>query len=345
MSPEIVTNSSNGHVSQAIRLGNRDFELERSKVPISFLRLDPSNQRLSFLLRRAGGTATDAQLHKMIWELDPVKDLHTSIYQNGGLIQDPIVRRDGTVVEGNCRTVAVRELNRKYPEDARWQHLFVQLLPVEVTDEQLTMLLGELHIAGRIEWRAFEQAEYVWKMNKVYGKTYDFLASHLRWSRSKLAQKIAAYEETKSYIEESGDPDGINRFSHFEEFMKKAELRDKREAEPSFMRDFRRWVKEAKFPDAKDVRDLPAILESDKALEAFENTGARAAKQILHDKDPSLGSNLWATIDKATGELLNMPLVEVQDLKTGHESKVEKLRLLQRALRAVAQHADLSLKQ
>jgi len=35
-----------------------------------------------------------------------------------------------------------------------------------VTDEQLTMLLGELHIAGRIEWRAFEQAEYVWKITR-----------------------------------------------------------------------------------------------------------------------------------------------------------------------------------
>jgi|GraSoiStandDraft_55_1057291.scaffolds.fasta_scaffold21913_2 hypothetical protein len=344
MSAEIVTRTDNGKVSQTIRLGNKDFELERSRVPVGFLRLDPSNQRLSYLLRRAGGSATDEQLHKMLWDLDQVKDLYNSIYQNGGLIQDPIVRRDGTVVEGNCRTVSLRELHLKYPDDPRWQHAYVQLLPAEVTDEQLTMLLGELHIAGRIEWRAFEQAEYVWKMNKVYGKTYDFLSSHLRWSRSKLAQKIAAYEETRSYIEESGDPEGINRFSHFEEFMKKVELREKREEEPAFVRDFRRWVKEGKFPDAKDVRDLPTILENDKALEAFEEGGARAAKQVLHEKNPSLGSNLWATIDRAAVELLNMPLVEIEDLKKGQESKLAKLRLLQGALRTVAQHANLTLK-
>src|SRR5207247_8264886 len=103
------------------------------------------------------------------------------------------------------------------------------------------MLLGELHIAGRIEWRAFEQAEYVWKMNKIYGKTYDFLASHLRWSRSRLAQKIAAYEETKTYLEQSGDPEGINRFSHLDELMKKVQLRDEREEHLGCMRDFRRW--------------------------------------------------------------------------------------------------------
>jgi len=35
----------------------------------------------------------------------------------------------------------------------------------------------------------------------------------------------------------------------------------------------------------------------------------------LHEKNPSLGSNLWATIDRATIELLQMPLVEIEDLK------------------------------
>jgi len=50
-------------------------------------------------------------------------------------------------------------------------------------------------------------------MHKLYGKTYDYLANHLRWSRAKLAQKIGAYEEAKAYINRTGDPQGINRFS------------------------------------------------------------------------------------------------------------------------------------
>src|SRR5437660_995249 len=119
-------------------------------------------------------------------------------------------------------------------------------------DVQISLLLGELHIAGKIEWRAFDQAEYVWKMNKVFGKTYDFLATHLRWSRSKLSQKISAYEETKAYLERTGDPQGINRFSHFEEFMKKKPLRDRREQDPSFMEQFGKWVQDGKFPDSRD---------------------------------------------------------------------------------------------
>lgn len=342
-SPAVI--SENARNVQAIRLANQDFGLERTKVSLGVLRLDPTNQRVSYGIKRRGGIATDQELHEMLWNLDPVKDLYNSIYQNGGLIQDPIVRRDGLVVEGNCRTVCLRELNRKYPDDPRWQSVYVQMLPAEVTDEQLTMLLGELHIAGKIEWRAFEQAEYVWKMNKKFGKTYDFLAAHLRWSRSKLAQKIAAYEETKTYIEETGDPDAINRFSHFEEFMKKKELRDLREKDPNFGRQFRRWVQEGKFLDAKDVRELPEILENEKVLEAFEDAGARAAKMVLHEKNPSLVSNLWATIDRAVDELRTIPLIEIEDLRKGHPVKREKLTELQFALDAVARHALLDLQE
>lgn len=328
---------------QTIRVGNKDFELERTKIPLESLRLDPDNQRLSYLLRRKGGLNADADLHAMLWEMDPVKDLYNSILQNGGLINDPIVRRDGLVVEGNCRTVCLRELNKRYPRDQRWQQVYVQRLPDSATDEQLTMLIGELHIAGKIEWRAFEQAEYVWKMNALFGKTYDFLASHLRWSRSKVLQKIAAYEETKVYMEETGDRDGINRFSHFEEFMKKKELREKREDDPAFMRRFRGWVKDGRFPEAKDVRNLPEILEADKALEAFEHGGATAAKLVLHERNPSLVSSFWATIDRAIAELRIVPLLEIEDLRKGHPSKVGKLRELHGALKTIADHSHLSL--
>jgi len=325
----------------SIKLGNRDFELERSMVPLGFLRLDSENQRLSFLLKRANLPTSDEQLHALLWEMDAVKDLYNSILQNGGLINDPLVKRNGLVVEGNCRTVCLRELHRRFPEDLRWQSVNVQLLPESATDEQLAMLIGELHIAGKIEWRAFEQAEYVWKMNKLYGKTHDFLAAHVRWSRSKLQQKIAAYEETKVYLEATGDPEGINRFSHFEELMKKKELRDKREDDPGFMEDFRTWVREGRFPDAKDVRELPDILTNEAALNAFTDGGAVAARQVLQQRNPALVSSLWATVDRAISELRGAPLLEIEDLQRRHPAKLEKLEELRAAIDTVKRHAGL----
>ncbi|MEK7764130.1 MAG: hypothetical protein AAB433_21370 [Nitrospirota bacterium] len=333
--------TTNGMATITVRLGNQDFSLERKLVPVNSLKLDATNQRVSYVVRKKAVAVTDHDLHKLIWDMDPVHDLYQSIFQNGGLIEDPIVRRDGTVVEGNCRTVALRELHKKYPQDKRFSQVYVRYLPEDVTEEQLTLLLGELHIAGKIEWRAYEQAEYVWKMHKIFGKTYDYLASHLRWSRSKLAQKIAAYEETKSYIEESGDPNGINRFSHFEEFMKKKELREKRETDSGFMKQFRKWVFENKFPDAKDVRDLPEILGTPDAMKKFEKNDVRGAKEILQEANPSLVSNLYYYLDEAVRELKNIALVELEDLKSGNKVKEDKFRSLYSALMAVSRHTEI----
>src|SRR5882762_9878126 len=96
-----------------IRLADRDYVLERKQVQVSSLKLDPKNQRLSYLigqLRKEGKLGTDAEIHELLWSMDAVKDLYQSILQNGGLIQDPITKADGLVAEGNCRTVALREL-------------------------------------------------------------------------------------------------------------------------------------------------------------------------------------------------------------------------------------------
>lgn len=329
-----------------IRLGDRDFVLERKQVPVSSLKLDPKNQRLSYLLgqiRKEGKLGTDAELHDLLWAMDPVKDLYQSIYQNGGLIQDPIIKADGFVVEGNCRTVSLRELHKKFPKDERFASLHVQVLPSSFSEEQLVTLLGELHIAGKIEWRAYEQAEYVYKMSKQFGKTYDFLSAHLRWPRSKIAQKIAAYEETSVYLAETADPQGINRFSHFEEFMKKKELREKRQNDPKFMKTFRDWVHQGKFPDAKDVRLFPDVLFNPRAFKEFEQKGIQAAERVLIESDPSRSSDFYWSIDQTTQKLRNTPLSELNDLKGGDAAKVAKLRDLHRALLDVAKTAGVSL--
>lgn len=336
--------TSNGSVPVTIRLGNTDFVLERQKVRVDWLRLDSSNPRLSHTLTKEGGTVSDDRLHELLWAIDPVKDLYQSILQNGGLIDDPIVTQDGLVVEGNSRTVALRELRKKYPNDARWTETYVRLLPPDVTNEQIITLLGELHIAGKIEWRAYEQAQYVWRMNKEFGRTYDFLAAHLRWSRSKIAQKIGAFEETQKYLSEYADPQGVNRFSHFEEFMKKKDLRERRESDPGFMKEFRKWVYDGKFPGATDLRALPDVLTNDQALAALKKNDIQSALAILNDADPSRSSDLYYSVDQTCQQLRNVPLSEIKALQAGSPSKLAKLVELQSALDELASMAGVSVR-
>ena len=327
--------STQNETTLSIPLGGQTFTVNRVLWKVADLKLDPKNQRLGYMLRthKKGVPATDKELHAMLWEIDQVKALYQSIKQNGGLIEDPIIFENGMVVEGNCRTVCLRELCKQFPKDTRFQQVYVRVLPTDVTPEQLMLLLGELHIAGRIEWRAFDQAEYVWRMNKIFGKNYDFLADHLRWSRSKLSQKIAAYEECTKYIERTGDPEGINRFSHFEEFMKKKELRDKLDADPTFMKEFGDWVLSGKFPDAKDVRHLPAILDNEEAYKKFLKAGIREAQKVLFESNPSLVSNLYSTVDQAVVELENISLTEITALQHGDKAKFNKIQRLAKAIK------------
>jgi len=316
-------------------LDGQTFTVKRVLWKVADLKLDPKNPRLGFKLRihKKGMPATDKELHEMLWDIDQVKDLYQDIYQNGGLLEDPFIRDNGVVVEGNCRTVCLRELCEQDPKDTRFQRVYVRVLPTNVTDDQIMILLGAIHIAGRIEWRAFDQAEYVWQMNTKYGKSYDFLINLLRWSRSKLSQKIAAYGECKNYMDRTADPQGINRFSHFEEFMKKKELRDKREADPTFMKQFGDWVLEGKFPDAKDVRHLPGILGNEEANKKFIKAGIREAQKVLSASNPSLESNLYLTVDQAVVELENISLAEITALQEGDKAKFEKIQRLARAIK------------
>ena len=139
--------------TMSLALGGRTFTVKRVPWKVADLKLDPKNQRLGYLLRthKKGVPATDKELHEMLWDIDQVKALYQSILQNGGLLEDPIIYDNGVVVEGNCRTVCLRELCKKYPKDGRFQQVHVRVLPADVTEEQLMLLLGELHVAGKIE--------------------------------------------------------------------------------------------------------------------------------------------------------------------------------------------------
>jgi len=329
-----------------VRLGNQDFTVERKKVPFDWLKLDPGNQRISYqlnLLRKEGKGYTDQEIHDLLWSMDAVKDLYQSVLQNGGLIEDPFVKNDGLVVEGNSRTVVIRELHKKFPGDERLASLYVRILPPNATDEQIITLLGEMHIAGKIEWQAYEQAEYVWKMNKEYAKTYDFLAALLRISRSKISQRIAAYEETKIYLSENNDPAGIRRFTHFEELMKKRDLRERREKNPEFMKEFRKWIAEGKFPDSRDVRKLSDIIDNPKAFEVFKRNNTQAAEMVLNKEDPTRSSDLYFSIEGTTRQLRNIPLAEIKELEAGNEAKWARMVDLYRSLKEVAEIAKISL--
>lgn len=332
-----MTTATEAKVIQ-LPLGEASLEIRRELLDTEELRLDPDNPRLTALLaQRSGRRRKPAQreLESLLWELPQVRALAKSIQQNGGLLEDPLARHDGTLVEGNCRTVALRMLQRENPDDPRFSQLHVRVLPDDVTEVQIALLLGDLHIAQKIPWRGYDQAQYVWRMHRQHEASKEFLATHLRWSRRKLSNKIAAYEETQAYAKRTGDASAHERFALFEEFMNRPELRQRRSKERDFMRRFGDWVQEERITTTRHVRELPGILADSDACALLESEGMGAAKELLDRRDPTRDSGLYWYVDRAAQKLESMPLQEIEALSSGQAPRVALLNRLARALARV----------
>src|SRR5262249_43061568 len=150
--------------------------------------------------------------------------------------------------------------------------------------------------------------------------------------------------ETKNFLDQNEDAQGINRFSFFEEFMKKKPLRDRRDQEPEFMEQFAEWILEGKLPEAKDVRMLPAILENAEAMAKLEDSGIRAARQVLERTNPSISSNLYGTIDQMVSELESISLQEITAIQKGDAPRLEKFVRLANALHRIEEIANVQFR-
>jgi hypothetical protein len=125
--------------------------------------------------------------------------------------------------------------------------------------------------------------------------------------------------------------------------MKKKILREALEHDDQFRTDFYGWIDTGKVTDARQVRTIPEIMESESAYEAFNEKGYDAAQKVLITNDPSKGSALFAAVKSATEALQGAPASDIQDLKSGNPQKLIMLRNLKRSLEDLTTLAGISL--
>jgi hypothetical protein len=189
--------------------------------------------------------------------------LANSIFQNGGVYESIIVQRNGSkfkAKEGNCRVVGTRHLLEQHPNDPRFMTVPAMIFDVDLTEEDLAILLADMHVAGKIRWDAYEQAKHVHDLFHVYGKTYEWLSNHLRLSKSKIVELLSAYRATNDFLTAHPQPVNVRKFSLFHEIMRKKELRHRYADDLEFKQAFHRCLAEDKITDHRQVRDLPRIL-------------------------------------------------------------------------------------
>lgn len=332
--------------AEFLTLQGKQIPYVRGSVPVEKCELDPNNPRTQYMVGQRAGAVTQNELDALIWEKDAVKALGQSIYQNGGVYEDIIVQRVGDkfrVREGNLRTVACRHLLEQYPNDTRFMTMPARIFDVDLTPEDLAVLLADMHVASKIRWDAYEQAKHVSDLFTLYGKTYDWLSNHLRLSKTKITELLLAHRATTEFLTAHPAPANIRKFSLFQEVMKKRDLRELFLGDIKFKQKFHQWLAQEKITDSKQVRDLPAILQNPEAEKALEAEGFAEATKVLIRNDPALESDLFRAVKVATETLKQAPASDIQDLKVGHAQKLIMLRNLHRAIEDLATLAGVKL--
>lgn len=333
---------------QFLRIQGKDIPYQRTSIRVDQCELDAANPRIQFLIGQRGDNITQDELDRLIWEKDTVKALASSVFQNGGVYEAIIVQRsrDGNkyrVREGNCRTVASRHLQEQYQNDTRFMTMPAMVFDVDLSEEDLAVLLADMHVAGKIKWDAFEQAKHVHDLHTIYGKTYDWLSDHLRLSKSKITELLSAYRATKEFLAINPQPGNVKRFSLFHEVMKKKVLRERFNESSEFKQKLHKWITDGRVTEALQMRDLPMILDNPEATKVLDDQGFKEAQNVLIRNDPSLASDLFLAVKNATEKIKKAPADDIQDLKSGDVQKLLMLRDLHRAIEDLATLAGVKL--
>ncbi len=303
-------------VVDEITLDGRKIVLFNQEIPVDDVHLDPANPRIANTIALQGGTQGprfEERIEELLWDDPDVRDLYRQVLVNRGLIERIIIKPDHTVMEGNCRVVVYRRLRKNHPEDQTWSTIPARVLPEDIGEKAVALLLGQMHVMGKNQWSGFEKAGHVYKLHRHFLLTQDEIASRLRMSKSKVNQLNRAFDAMKTYfLPHYPEPANVRKFSYFEELFKKPVLRDWVFCEPDAVKRFADWVGTGKLFQGVQVRELPEILENPDALDALEKKGYAEAKKVLEEENPALSSPLFRKMSEMTQTLLEARLDDIQ---------------------------------
>jgi hypothetical protein len=314
-------------VVDEITLDGRKISVRNEEVPLERLRLDARNPRIAntVALRLDATEKFEKAIEDLLWSDPEVHDLYRQVLVNQGLIERIIVKPDYTVVEGNCRLVVYRKLRQNQPREPRWLKVPSRMLPSDISEREVALLLAQLHVQGKNKWSPFEKAGHVFRLHKDFVLTQDEIAVRLRMSKSRVNQMIRAFEAMRNvYLARFSDPASVHKFSYFEELFKKPDLREWASSTENIRR-FAGWVGDSKLSQGMQVRDLPTILANDEALTAFERGGYFEARKVLEKDDPRLSSPLFKKMAEMTEALLEARLDDINRARPDGSTAARKI--------------------
>jgi hypothetical protein len=239
-------------------LSNDTLTIGKEKIKVKTLELEQSdlkfyaeNPRIYSLLKISDNNIPEQdEIEKKLCGMDHVKQLVQSIKANGGLI-DPLIVRDGdfVVLEGNSRLAAYRMLSKI--NVLEWAKVKCMLLPKDIDERLIFILLGQYHIISRKDWSPYEQAGYLYRRHIKQNIPIENMASEMGQTISELKYMICVYNK----MVENNDTD-TSKWSYYYELLKVKSINEKIEESPKFKEKVFNDIKNDKIEAAADVRKI-----------------------------------------------------------------------------------------
>ncbi len=269
-----------------ITIGKKEFTLKTVMMDQADLRFYPENPRIHSLVYSENPNPTQEMIQDILCKKEHVRNLRDSIITNGGLIEPVIVRRingENIVLEGNSRLAAYRMLADNDP--IKWKQMKCNVFLEDITDSEVFVLLGQLHIIGKTDWSLYEQAGYLYRTKESTGNSVDDIAKMLGLKPGEAKRLYDIYK----YMVEVNDTQA-SHWSYYEVFLKTNAFKKYKQIEPQFEEVVVKKIKAEEF-QAIELRDkLGAIAkdgskDSTKIIRSFVKgeTTLNEAYESFHD--------------------------------------------------------------
>ncbi len=226
-----------------IRLGAIEYPFIETLLPQATLKFFIENPRVYSCFDRSEREPTQEEVETVLCEMDGVKELKGAIESIGGLVH-PLVVINDVVIEGNRRLAAYRILAKKDP--ARWAKARCMVLPSDLPEEAIFVLLGQYHLHGQLAWAPFELAGYLYRRIQKTNVRPEEIAKEV----SKTPSEIRQYYKVYKFMVDNDDLDSKN-WSYYEEYLKSQSIKKQRATLPELDK---KVVKEIKAGNIKDAR-------------------------------------------------------------------------------------------
>lgn len=258
------------------------------ELPIENIELDKSNPRIARGVAYYGENITSETMALLLGSTsEACASLRESIRENGGIIHPIVVnkRTDNhyVVIEGNTRLQIYKDfIKNGVPGD--WAKIRA-IVYEDLDNDRMHAIRLQAHLIGPREWDPYSKALYLHHLANVEHMPMATLISFCGGNSkaTEIRNMIAAYNDMEIYYRPLCDDDTQFDHRNFHGFV---ELQRKNIIEALTMHgfnksDFAQWMVDDRFSILQDVRRLPEILRSKKALEVFLKANSREAKKIL----------------------------------------------------------------